>query len=54
MGWALVYSCESPVWTKERPVPAVNVWVLLIVCPWESVRILTADPAVIVGNMGVT
>ena len=24
MGWALVYSCESPVVTKERPVPADN------------------------------
>ena len=54
MGWALVCSCESPVVTNERPVPAEDVWVLLIVCPWESVIILTADPAVIVGNMGVT
>ena len=54
MGWALVYSCESPVVINDSPLPAEKLWVLLIVCPWESVIILTADPAVIVGKIGAT
>ena len=54
MGWALVYSCASPVWVNERPVPAVNVWVLLIVCPCVSVTMLIPADAVIFGKIGVT